>query len=134
MIKQTTIGILGYDEKLETGEYTEGVVFEVLAENEEQAVAVAKALYEKPNYLLRAYVEQYVKEDAPHYTVFFVSCYEHYDKQTKTYYQHVGVQVMASSADEALQKAKEIAKKSYYKITDILQKWQTLTFTTNQRS
>lgn len=122
MTKQTIIQLSGYGEKKDTGELTDSTLYEIIAETEQEAVEIAKKLYPKPNYSLRAWVETFRQEDAPRYTVFFVSCYERLDPVQGVFYDHTAVQVLADNHEEALEKAKKIVTKPFYKITDILQK------------
>jgi len=124
MIKTTTVVLLGYDEKTETGEYTNGVSYDIVASNEAEAVEIAKKLYEKPKYLLKGLVDTYKREDEPSYTVFFVACYTKFEKTPNgtTYFDHVGLQVMAETGAEAIERAKTITDKPFYRITDVIQK------------
>lgn len=122
MKKITTIQLIGYEEKKETGELTNNTLFEIVADSEVEAVEIANKLYPKPNYLLKAYVENYKPDDAPSFTVFFVSCYVRFDAVQGIYYDHTAVQVMAENGEQALERAKTIISKPFYKVTDILQK------------
>lgn len=122
MIKHTTVALIGYDEKKPNGALTESTTFEIVAENYEQAKAVAEVLYKRPNYVFTGLVEAYRDENAPHYTVFFIACYDRHDPERGIFHEHTGLQILALNADEALERAKKIVQKPFYKITDILQK------------
>ena len=122
MRKITTVVLIGYDEKSETGELTNPVSYDILADTEAEAVEIAKKLYSKPNFRLKGFVEFYTDQEAVNKTVFFISCFVESDPMTRMYKDHVAVQVYAENGDEALARAKAIVDKPFYKITDILQK------------
>lgn len=122
MKKTTTVVLVGYDEKLDTGELTNPTSYDIVAETEAEAVEIAKKIYPKPNYLLKGIVETFKREDEPSYTVIFVSCYVAHDPAKQIYYEHVGLQLMAETGEEVLAKAKTITDKPFYKVTDIIQK------------
>lgn len=122
MRKITAIQLVGYDTKTETGELTNGTLFEIIADTEAEALEIAKRLLAKPNYVLKTYVETYKVEETPEYTVFFVDCFTQHDPAQKVYYDHVLVQAIAENADQALEKAKQIVNRPFYRVSTILQK------------
>lgn len=83
---------------------------------------IAKKLLAKPNYVLKTYVETYKVDETPYHTVFFVDCFTQHNPEQKIYYDHVSVQAIAENAEEAIEKAKQIVKKPFYKVSTILQK------------
>lgn len=124
MVIRTYYVIYAYDKKNEDGTFVNGVKLEILADNQAEALEKAKKLIDKAEYRLNDVIEKYLPEGKP-YNVYCLMAFQSLTDlgggQSK-FNDSVSLELIADSAEDALENAKAQVKKDFYRITAVLQK------------